>query len=250
MASTKPFRFLDLPPELRSAILTQVLVSESSILLYDTTFLHPPLDAPSSFLNVFLVNTQLYQEASPIFYSQNLFTLNAHSHRLPAHLTRRGGFLSEEGRDARRRVRSLSLFISRVGGEFERVLGPAMSDMVLSGNLRDLRLRLGPPSTVGAGRVPDPDVVHRPPFQALLRLLADPYLETAELFVWKVHSAVFCPFHQNGGPETRPDNGESVSEQGLAILRSSSGWVELDWKAIVDAYGEGQQIVRIGDRCY
>ncbi|KAI2614851.1 hypothetical protein GGR54DRAFT_320539 [Hypoxylon sp. NC1633] len=249
MEANKVFRFLDLPPELRGDILTQLLVSDCNIILYNTTRFTPPLSGPSSFLNVFLVSMQMYQEASVIFYSQNRFTLNAQSHRLPVHLTGRGGFLSEEGQDARRRVRSLTLHLTRVGGEFERVLGPALSDMVLSGKLRDLRLHLGPPSWRGSNRVPDPDMVQRPPFQALLRLLADPYLQTVQLLAWRVHLKVFCAFHQKGSPSIKTDN-ESVDDQGLAILRNGPDWVQLDWKSMVEIYGMGQQIVRIGERSY
>ncbi|KAI0837217.1 hypothetical protein F5Y06DRAFT_94436 [Hypoxylon sp. FL0890] len=245
MAANNSFPFFDLPAELRSAILTELLVSNTSIILHDSTFFSRPLFSPASFLNVFLVNMQMYQEASAIFYSQNRFTLNAHSHRLPVHLTSRGGFLSEEGQDARRRIRSLNLYLTRVGGEFERVLGPALSDMVLNGSLRALGLRLGPPSALGATRAPDPDMVQRPPFQALLRLLADPYLEKVELLAWKVHLTVFCPFHRKGNPSI-----ESVDDSGLAILRNNPSWVELDWRAMVEVYGPGEKIVRVGERKY
>ncbi|KAI1103580.1 hypothetical protein F4804DRAFT_225057 [Jackrogersella minutella] len=249
MAGNGAFRFLDLPPELRDTVLTQLLVSDENIILHDVTyFALPPLES-WSFLNVFLVNMQMYHEASAIFYSQNRFTLNAQSHRLPVYLTGRGGFLSEEGQDARRRIRSLTLYLTRVGGEFERVIGPALSDMVLSGNLRDLVLRLGPPSSLGANRLPDPDMVQRPPFQALLRLLADPYLDTVKLLAWKAHLPVFCPFHPRGISSIRSDT-ESIDSQGFAILRGSSGWVELDWRAMVDVYGSGQKIMRIGERSY
>ncbi|KAI0882207.1 uncharacterized protein GGS22DRAFT_49068 [Annulohypoxylon maeteangense] len=248
MAANKAFRFFDLPPELRGAVFSQLLVSDESIILHDTTFFTLPSAGNWNFLNVFLVNMQMYQEASAIFYSMNRFTLNAHSHRLPVHLTSRGGFLSEEGKDARRRVRNLTLYLTRVGGEFERVIGPALSDMVLNGNLRELVMRLGPPSSLGASRPPERDMEQRPPFQALLRLLADPYLEKVKLLAWKAHLAIFCPFHLRIN-SSRTDT-ESVDNQGIAILRNSTGWVELDWRAMVDVYAPGQKIVRIGDRTY
>ncbi|KAI0384094.1 hypothetical protein F5Y04DRAFT_235648 [Hypomontagnella monticulosa] len=249
MSANKVFRFPDLPPELRGAILSYALVSDYDIILHTKTLFGEPFTSATSFLNVFLVNTQMYQEASAIFYSQNLFTLNAHSHRLPVHLTKRGGFLSEEGQGARRRVRNLKLYLTRVGGEFERVLGPALSDMLLKGCLRELKLHLGPPSDRIANRIPDPDMVQRPPFQALLNLLADPYLERVNLFAWRVHLTVFCPFHKKMSSTMKKD-AESVDDQGLAILRNGPDWVELDWKALVDVYGAGQKIVRIGERSY
>ncbi|KAI0103444.1 hypothetical protein F4814DRAFT_97756 [Daldinia grandis] len=256
-AASKTFRFLDLPPELRNAILSHLLVSDFPIILHHTTLFAPSASVSGSayFLDVFLVNTQMYQEASAIFYSQNRFTLNAQSHRLPVHLTSRGGFLSEEGQDARRRVRNLTLHLTRVGGEFERVLGPALSDMVLSGRLRELRLRMGPPSWRGANRMPDPDMVQRPPFQALLRLLADPYLEKVELLAWKVHLTIFCPFHRKTSSSIKTDvridiksDSESIDDQGLAILRNGPDWVSLNWRAMVEVYGVGQKIMRVGER--
>ncbi|KAI1392718.1 uncharacterized protein F4822DRAFT_138921 [Hypoxylon trugodes] len=249
IATSGIFRFFDLPAELREAILSQLLVSDNDIILHNTTNFIPPLLNTIHFLNFFLVNMQMYQEASAIFYSKNRFTLNGQSHRLPVHLTSRGGFLSEEGQDARRRVRSLTLHLTRVGGEFERVLGPAISDMILSGSLRDLRLRLGPPSWRAPIRPADSDMVLRPPFQALLRLLADPYLETVELLAWKVHLRVLCPFHRKATTSSKKDT-ESVDDQGIAILRDGPGWIELDWKAMVKAFGGGQQIVTIGERKY
>ncbi|KAI1077380.1 hypothetical protein F5B20DRAFT_273592 [Whalleya microplaca] len=244
MAANTGFRFFDLPPELRSAIFSQLLVADkdSNIILHGQTLSRLPLSGPKSALNVFYVNLQMYQEASAIFYSQNHFIINAQSHRLPSHLTEQGGFLDEQARDARRRVRNLTLYLTRVGGEFENVLGPALSDMVLCGSLRELRVRLGQQSWRGRNRRPDPDMVQRPPFQALLRLLADPDLQTVELTAWKVHCPVLCPFHQEV-------NSESINDDGLATLADAS-WVQLDWRAMVDVHGTGQQIMRVGERLY
>ncbi|KAI1766641.1 hypothetical protein GGR53DRAFT_194198 [Hypoxylon sp. FL1150] len=252
MAKSQAFRFFDLPPELRSAILAHVLVSEdcARVVLHNATLFSPPLSDLTGILSVFLVSAQMYREASAVFYAENCFVLNAQSHRLPHHLTSQGGFLSEECQGARRRVRRLAIHLTRVGGEFERVLGPALSDMVLNGSLRDLQLRLGPPSWRSrATRSLDPDMVQRPPFQALLRLLSDPYLEKVEFLAWKVHLTVFCPFHQKQHPSMKTDT-ESIDDQGLAILRNGPDWVELDWRALVEVYGTGQQIVRIGERSY
>ncbi|KAI0178774.1 hypothetical protein GGR52DRAFT_272378 [Hypoxylon sp. FL1284] len=251
MANSNVFRFFDLPPELRNAILTQLLVSDySTVVLHNATLFSPPLSDLTGILSVFLVSWQMYHEASAIFYSESCFILNAQSHRLPVHLTSQGGFLSDEGRDARRRVRKLTVHLTRVGGEFERILGPSLTDMVLNGSLRDLRLRLGPPSWRSrATQSLDPDMVQRPPFQALLRLLSDPYLEKVEFLAWRVHLAVFCPFHQVKHKSIKTDS-ESIDDQGLAILRNGPDWVELDWRALVDVYGTGQPILRIGERSY
>ncbi|KAI5925027.1 hypothetical protein F4810DRAFT_660641 [Camillea tinctor] len=240
------FPFFDLPGELRSAILSQLLISSHSIILHTKTLLHLR-SGRSTLRSILQVNMQMYQEASAIFFARNRFVINAQSHRLPAHLTRRGGFLGPQGRDARRRVRHLTLLLTRVGGEFESVLAPALEDMVLAGSLRELRLRVGPPA--GAGRS-DGEVVRRPPFQALLRLLADPYLEVAELCVWKVHWAALCPFHgQRHGERGEGGGGESVNDMGLATVRDGPDWVKLDWKNMVEVLGTGQQqILTVGER--
>ncbi|KAI1638809.1 hypothetical protein F4809DRAFT_234626 [Biscogniauxia mediterranea] len=261
-SNNKTFPFFDLPGELRSAILAQLLVSDHGIVLHSKTTLYLPAGSGRGTLrSVLQVSMQMYQEATAVFYGQNRFVVNAQSHRLPAHLTRRGGFLSPEGRDARRRVRRLTLLLTRVGGEFEHVLGPALSDMVLCGALRELRLRLGPPARAhpaAAGARPDRDLVRRSPFQALLRLLADPYLDAAELSVWKVHWAALCPFHHRHGGGERKEKGEedegegaggeSVNDIGLATIRDGPDWVKLDWKNMVDVLGTGQQIVTVGNR--
>ncbi|KAI0598990.1 hypothetical protein F4775DRAFT_135549 [Biscogniauxia sp. FL1348] len=268
MGTTNAFPFFDLPGELRSAILGQLLVSEHGIVLHSKTTLYLPAGSGRGTLrSVLQVSMQMYQEATAILYGQNRFVLNAQSHRLPAHLTGPGGFLSPQGRDARRRVRRLTLLLTRVGGEFEHVLGPALEDMVLCGALRELRLRLGPPAgahpssatAASAGRS-DRDLVRRSPFQALLRLLADPYLDAAELSVWKVHWAALCPFHRHGSQKEKGEGEEeegegegeggreSVNDIGLATIRDGPDWVKLDWRSMVDVLGTGQQIVTVGNR--
>ncbi|CAJ2500100.1 Uu.00g029530.m01.CDS01 [Anthostomella pinea] len=243
------FRFFDLPAELRSAILEHILVSDCGIILRSETSSRLPFGNLQSALNVFVVCMQMYQEASAIFYTQNRFILNAQSHRLPSHLTSPGGFLSPQGQDARRRVHGITLFLSRVGGEFGDVLGPALSDMVLCGSLRELKLCIGAPPSLHPSRTSDMDLVQRPPFQALLRLLSDPYLEVVELLVWKVHWAFLCPFHRKGDNLTgEGPNSESVDDLGLATVRQGPEWVPVDWKSMVASLGTGQQIVRIGER--
>ncbi|KAI1497047.1 hypothetical protein F5X99DRAFT_42298 [Biscogniauxia marginata] len=247
MGTTTAFRFFDLPGELRSAILQHLLVSEWDIVLHNQTILRlpPPGRGAATAQSVFRVSAQMYAEAAAVFYAQNRFVINAQSHRLPAHLTGRGGFLSPQGRDARRRVRDLTVLLTRVGGEFEDVLAPALSDMVLCGGLRRLRLRLGPPAGVRPfRRVADWDLLRRPPFQSLLRLLADPYLDSVELSVWRVHWAALCPFHRQG----EGLHGESVNDVGLATVRDGPDWVRLDWKNMVEVLGTGQQIVTVGDK--
>ncbi|KAI1331356.1 hypothetical protein F5Y16DRAFT_359733 [Xylariaceae sp. FL0255] len=243
------FRFFDLPAELRLDILSRLLLSKYGIILHNHTLFEPNVVNQVSILNIFLVSVQMYQEASAIFYSQNCFTINAQSHRLPIHLTKPGGFLSEQGQDARRRVHTLALYLTRVGGEFEDILRPAIADMILSGSLRRLKVCLGQP-TSHPSRSSGSDVVTRPPFKALLELLGDPDLDNVELLVWKVHWSTFCPFHQE--PKVaRPSKPlvETVDDLGLATARGgNSEWIELDWQLMLNVLGTGHRIVKIDER--
>jgi hypothetical protein len=248
MFSPSPFRFFDLPAELRTSILSELLVSRYGIILHNHSLFGPSACDIILILYIFLVNIQMYQEASAIFYSQNRFILNAQSHRLPTHLTKPGGFLSQQGQDARRRVQTFSLYLSRVGGEFGNILAPSISDMVLVGSLRQLKICLGPPSSHNS-RMSGPDMMTRPPFQALLKLLADPDLQHVELCVWKVHWAVFCPFHKSVEEVTKKGKtlAESVDDHGLATIRGNSDWIELDWGRMVNVLGTSDRIFKIGE---
>ncbi|KAI0200877.1 hypothetical protein F4808DRAFT_450597 [Astrocystis sublimbata] len=246
MSSTSHFRFFDLPAELRTSILSYLMISNDGVFLHNCTlFGRTPLGRVTV-LHTFLVSIQMYQEASAIFYGQNRFTLNCQSHRLPAHLTNPGGFLSLQGEDARRRVHSLSLYLTRVGGEFENILAPAIADMILSGSLRNLKICLGQPNLHPGTSGPDINMMARLPFQALLSLLADPDLQHVGLFVWKAHWPVYCPFHRdltltnNGRPST-----ETVDANGLATIRGAPDWIQLDWEKMVELVGNCERIVKI-----
>ncbi|KAI0517147.1 hypothetical protein F5B22DRAFT_130335 [Xylaria bambusicola] len=248
MPSASYFRFFDLPAELRTNILSYLLISRYGIVLYNCTLFGLTATDRVTFLYIFLVNVQMYQEASAIFYSRNRFILNGQSHRLPGHLTKAGGFLSPQGRDARRRVQTLSLYLTRVGGEFENVLAPAISDMILSGSLRSLKICLGPPSSQHA-RISGPNIniMTTVPFQALLDLLADPDLQHVELCVWKVHWSIFCRFHENLEASTKEKTSETVDDHGLATIRGHPDWIQLDWQAMIENFRAGERILKIKD---
>ncbi|GAP85355.1 hypothetical protein SAMD00023353_1001610 [Rosellinia necatrix] len=246
MPSVSYFRFFDLPAELRTNILSHLLALRHGVILFNCTMFGSPYDKVTV-LRIFLVNVQMYQEASAIFYGQNIFTINAQSHRLPWHLTKPGGFLSPQGQDARRRVQTLSIYLNRVGGEFENVLAPTLSDMILSGSLRKLKISLGSPNPHHARTSgPSIDITARPPFQSLLNLLADPDLLHAELCVWKVHWDIFCPFHAIAERKTKGKNSrEVVDEHGLATIRGDADWVQLDWEAMVSVFGSSKRIMKV-----
>ncbi|KAI1259932.1 hypothetical protein F5Y18DRAFT_282935 [Xylariaceae sp. FL1019] len=248
MSASSSFRFFDLPAELRTDILSHLLVSKYGVVLHNRTLFGPPMDSYVYILYIFLVNVQMYQEASAIFYNQNQFVLNAQSHRLPTHLKSPGGFLSQGGQDGRRRVQALALLLTRVGGEFEDILSPAISDMILRGSLRRLKICLGPP-TSHPTKGPGSNIFSRPPFKALLKLLTDPDLHHVELLVWKVHWDAFCPFHGDADIASKTKvPSESVDGAGLATVRGSSDWIKLDWETMASSLGTGQRIVKIGER--
>lgn len=240
------FRFFDLPAELRIKILSYLLIS-NGVFLFNRDRFDSGAWGRVKIIYIFLVNVQMYQEASAIFYGQNRFILNGHGHRLPGYLTKPDGFLSPQGHDARQRVRTLDLYLTRIGGEFETKLAPIISGMILSGRLRQLKIHLSPPSSHHA-RVYGPNVnmMARTPFQALFSLLSDPDLEHVEMCVWKVHWVVFCPFH---GETDLTTKGEALREvldnHGLARANSSPGWIQLDWKAMVHKFGTNKQIMKI-----
>jgi hypothetical protein len=77
-------------------------------------------------------------------------------------------------------------------------------------------------------------------FRGLLRLLADPVLETAELWVAPVHRALFCEFHDDGAPCQFAPPGRK------------SGWrlVRVDWRGLARRClpeDHEMHIVRVGD---
>ncbi|KAI0108934.1 hypothetical protein GGR51DRAFT_114445 [Nemania sp. FL0031] len=253
MSPTSCFRFFDLPAELRTHILSNLLIFRDGIVLHHTIIYWPnSIYEKVTFLQIFLVNIQMYQEASAILYGQNHFVLNGQSHRLPGQLTKPGGFLSAQGQDARRRVQTLHLYLTRVGGEFENTLAPSISDMILSGSLRKLKIFLGPPNLPLRGvSHPNKDMMARPPFQALLNLLSDPDLRHVELYVWRIHWAVFCPFHKEIEATTKGETPrETVDGYGLTSVTNCNEWIQLDWKAMVNMFGISERIMKIKEADY
>jgi hypothetical protein len=193
--------FFDLPPELRERILQELCICPHQVFLVNSPKAHypgrstggnsirnaapliqdiKPVRNCSLPLNLFLVNSQLYQEASAIFYSQNRFHGLCWARRTdadPSLVGRKSGLItSEAARSARMRIRRLMLTISRCGGFFEKEICRNVSDMILHGSLRDLTINL-------MAELPRPGEALNRPFRALYRLLADPDLEKATLNV-------------------------------------------------------------------
>jgi hypothetical protein len=247
MALHYPFRFFDLPGELRAAVLQHLVLAASNL----PTVRSGNDAAPIVSTDLFLVCSQMYQEASGIFYTQNRFVIDLGTRRLCEQITEEGQLLSPQGQDARRRIRTLILSMKRIGGNFEAVIAPALSDMILCGSLRNLEIRFLPqnygPKQGVVNRVQNGgewashpaeagDLATTAPFRALLRLLGDPDLERVELMVWMVHWSMWCPFH---------DEVEGHGSCAQNMRRSGKMWARVDWKRMVEVWGDGNQIVKI-----
>lgn len=245
----KSFSFFELPPELRADVLRYLLVFSTAVDINQFGSQRWESDSPFS---VFLVNSQMYREASEIFYAQNQFIVDSTTHRLPRALIADGGFLSRQALGTRRRIRRLTVDIRRVGGIFENSLAPALSDMTLCGALKELKVRLDlatpPPVSMvdrGFGTDKAPDLMTRSPWQALFKLLDDPDLEKVEVWAGSEHYAIWCPFHEQFGDEER----QGYARPPVIVAKvKCQQWVRLDWRALVDTFSRSHKILRIGDR--
>ncbi|KAF9875787.1 hypothetical protein CkaCkLH20_06719 [Colletotrichum karsti] len=195
-------KFFDLPLEIRDQIISYLCLIPNPIQVGPTADSEIPF--PHSLL---LSHPLLYGPGSAVFYEQNRFVLNLNNK--PRAAVERAvcnpatPWLLNNPR-ARRRVRHLELSPGRLGTVFQTHISPAVADMILNGSLRHLKLVLYGTSTDnvtlnhypgGAGVQQrraamtrrDDAFTRSEPFRALLRLLADPDLETAELYVDPIH---------------------------------------------------------------
>jgi hypothetical protein len=193
--------FFSLPPEIRERILQELCIRSDGVFRINGPIrsCSRPLDNSglsdkdtlnseeselqaaedkSLPLGLFLANSQLYQEASAIFYTQNRFSGLCMVRRPDADECfagrDRGLVTGEASRPARMRIRKLTLTVLKCGGFFMDGILPNVADMVLHGALRELRVDL-------MAHLPRPHAVLSPPFRALFRLLADPDLEAVLL---------------------------------------------------------------------
>ncbi|KAH8682459.1 hypothetical protein BX600DRAFT_45073 [Xylariales sp. PMI_506] len=238
MASQDEFRFFDLPGELRSDIFKYLVLVPTSIPCHCLSRSGTANSSPVEIIYLFLVCSQMYQEASGLFYTQNRFWIDLGARRLYHQITEEGQLFSSEMLNTRHRIRDLTVCMKRIGGDFERVVEPVLSDMVLCGALRNLQFRFMPqdpgnkkPHSSDAG-----DLVITSPFQALLRLLTDPDLERVELWVSPIHLTVWCPFHE-------PTARHGTRRQGLK--QHEVEWIKVDWRRVVEAWRDGNQIIKV-----
>lgn len=148
-------------------------------------------------VNYFLVSQLFYREVSSLFFGENKFYLYAGVRRstlfdelskqgilAPQQQSLRGKGPAGCGSAAhylrsRRRVRHLVLYIQRLGGSLGDLIAPCLQDMVLSGDLRHLDIRVCHLEQQGADK--RGALWTSAPATVLLRLLRDPDLESARL---------------------------------------------------------------------
>ncbi|KAI0126578.1 hypothetical protein BJ170DRAFT_629221 [Xylariales sp. AK1849] len=250
MASRFRFRFFDLPAELREAILANLVLLPSSISALRPVSRDDEARPPAILADLLLVCSQMYQEVSAIFYTQNRFHIDLGPRTVLDQLTEEGQLLSAQGQDARRRIRNLTLRMRRIGGDFERHIVPALSDMILCGSLRNLeinilsqsrgRQKMSCTSVLPMQGGPNPleatGLFHTSPFQALLRLLADPDLERVDFLVSPFHWALWCPFHEPL---------EGIGSCGSKLMQRENQYARVDWRQMVEAWGGGVQIAKV-----
>lgn len=291
MASSSPAafdRFFDLPPEIRTQILSPLVLVATPISISPTSTAVIPF--PHA---LFLSHPAIYAAASTIFYEQNVFVLDlvSGSRAVIERALLDDGWSPDDGggpdmlrnEAARRRVRHLEFIPGRLGTAFRSHVRPVLADMLLAGALRHLKVAIYPTGTdkllfrtalpapsnigsdgagvnslelsvVGPGPVMSaargsPDAIQRQAdeqytsseaFRGVLRLLADPVLETAELWVPPVHRALFCEFHDAGAACQFAPEGRT------------GGWrlVRINWRGLARRClpeDHEMHIVRVGD---
>ncbi|OAQ97938.1 hypothetical protein LLEC1_05259 [Akanthomyces lecanii] len=111
---------------------------------------------------------------------------------------------------ARRRIRTFVLEVGRHRGWIDQIVTPVLSDMILAGNLASLSItllyqhpdvrprnffRTTSPNASVLPSVGDPAIFTKPPLNGFFRVLADPDLETSQLFLSRRHPPAWCKYH-------------------------------------------------------
>jgi hypothetical protein len=173
----KPFRFLDLAPELRHKIYSLITTSPHSYIDLSSNYKSPHTHFPHALL---LTCTQIYHELRHLYFTDNAFSLTLfRRNETWSHL------LSPPFLDNRRQIRSLRIIIWRWGAKdfFCHSLIPSLEDCILNGELRELEV------VIRDGSLGTASLVHgmhegrkeNENWRMLGRVLRDPYLEKASL---------------------------------------------------------------------
>jgi hypothetical protein len=186
--SLQPFRFLDLPPEIRQKIYTLICTSPLPYIPLDDA------DARSCFpSDLLLANTQIYHEIRPVYFFVNAFCVTVRRQN-PAWEY----FLNPAFQDNRRQIRSLAITLVRWGSRdfFQETLIPLLEDCILNGRLRFLEFRVSMKWFNSQGRrvgVGDYVVEGGTSLDIIRKILADPYLERGMLKAWVNGDFNQCP---------------------------------------------------------
>ncbi len=202
----KPFRILDLPPEIRTKIYILICTSPTSHVSLSTVSspFSEPIH-PSYPHNLLLTNTQLYHELRPVYFTCNTFSLT---------IRRRNDdwsyFLAPQFLDNRRQIHALKIVVLRWGTKdfFCKNLIPALEDCVLNGRLRDVEVvvKEGFLKALGKGEWFEN-------WKRLSNLLRDPYLERVRLL-----AGTFEEDYGEGILERTKDVTELLKLEGNAVL--------------------------------
>ncbi|KAF5684988.1 hypothetical protein FCIRC_3669 [Fusarium circinatum] len=226
---------LDLPVDIISIILKPLVTSSTPICLCPCT------RSTVNPLPILLSHPALHTIATPLLYAGNEFLLDAsgpHAQHIRRELQSaplgaddrlagRATLLTT--RDALRRIARLEVRIDRLRGWIGADIIPLLTELAVQGRMDYLTVWVRTPIEQ---RTPvhfrpakpgkDLDMFARPPLEGLMRVLADPYLLSARLWVDARHAKTWCRFHCTGGC------GAESGDPGRKLER-----VEIDWREII-----------------
>ncbi|QPC75413.1 hypothetical protein HYE68_006165 [Fusarium pseudograminearum] len=228
---------LELPVDILSLILKPLVTSSTPI------HLCPCTPSPINPLPILLSHPALYAIAALLLYAGNQFLLDAtgpHAQHIrrelqdappgaDERLPGRATLLTTPG--ALRRIARMELRIDRLRGWLGSDIVPVLTELAVQGRMDYLtiwvRTPAEPRATVylhSAKQEKDIHMFSRPPLEGLLRVLADPYLVSAQLWVDARHSKTWCRFHAGGCGAESGDPGPG---------RERERRVEIEWREII-----------------
>ncbi|KAF4427977.1 hypothetical protein FACUT_9516 [Fusarium acutatum] len=227
---------LDLPVDILSIILKPLVTSFTPICLCPCT------RSTVNPLPILLSHPALHTIATPLLYAGNEFLLDAsgpHAQHIRRELQsappgaddrHAGRATLLTTRDALRRIARLEVRIDRLRGWIGTDIIPLLTELAVQGRMDYLTVWVRTPveprtpvhfRTAKPGK--DQDMFTRPPLEGLLRVLADPYLLSARLWVDARHAKTWCRFHAGG---CGAESGDPGRERGRER-------VEIDWREII-----------------
>ncbi|KAF4463848.1 hypothetical protein FALBO_9325 [Fusarium albosuccineum] len=247
-AEANNLNILDLPVDVLSLILQPLVTSPSPIQLC------PCIASPIDPLPVLLSHPALHTIATPLLYAGNEFVLDAtgpHAQHVRRELLVTPG--TDErlpGRatllttpDALRRIARLQVRIDRLRGWVGAGVVPLLAELAVKGRLEHLtvwvrtpgerKVQVQPARSKRDGEGTDLDMFSRPPLEGLLRVLADPYLLSARLWVDARHARTWCRFHAGGCSAGTAGEGWTGSGTREREREREGEVVEIDWREVL-----------------